>query len=236
MHVPVAATIVLGLLLGLRHALDADHVAAVAALTEGREGLRRSLLTGVWWGAGHALALGAVGGPLLAARATLPPRLVLGFELTAALMLIVLGSAALYGALRVRIHVHEHSHDGVLHAHLHFHAVPHEGESGHHHPHPLRFALRPLLVGSVHGLAGSGAPALLILTTVPTALIGCLYLGVFGVGSILGMSFMSLVLAAPLAMARRRAAWLYRPLRAAAGIGSLALGASLVWGILSAAV
>src|SRR5213593_4691683 len=121
MDVPIAATVFFGLILGLRHALDADHVAAVAALTGGRGGLCRSLLTGVSWGVGHALALGAAGGMVLTARAALPAHLVLAFELAAALMLIGLGAAALHGALRGRAHVHEHRHDGVLHAHLHFH-------------------------------------------------------------------------------------------------------------------
>lgn len=238
MDVSLTATLVLGLVLGLRHALDADHVAAVAAVLGERDGLRRSLLTGLCWGAGHSLTLGAAGGLILALRITIPERLALAFEFAVALMLAGLGAWALCGALRDRLHVHEHHHHGVSHAHLHFHAVPHRGEAGpaarggeetHRHPHPMRSAIRPLLIGGLQGLAGSAGPALLVLATAPTLLIGWLYLGMFGAGSILGMAAMSLALAAPLVIARRRSVWLHRALRAAAGLGSLALGVLLAW-------
>ena len=231
MNVPITTTVALGFILGLRHAIDADHVAAVAALTESRDGFRRALVNGFSWGIGHALTLGAAGGVALALRSAVPDRLARLFESGAALMLILLGAAALRGALRDRLHVHTHRHDDVSHAHLHFHAVPHAagGHAPHHHPHPVRFALRPFLVGGVHGLAGSAALALLVLTTLPTVLAGCLYLLVFGAGSTAGMMLMSLVLGAPLVIAQRRALWLSRGLRAAAGLGSLGIGLALLW-------
>ena len=231
MSVPITTTLALGFVLGLRHALDADHVAAVAALNASREGLRRALVNGFSWGAGHALTLGAAGGVALALRSAVPDRLALAFEFGVGLMLIVLGSAALRGVLRDRLHVHTHRHDDLSHAHLHFHAARHgAGEPApHHHPHAVRFALRPFLVGGAHGLAGSAALALLVLTEMPTVLAGCLYLLVFGAGSIAGMTLMSLVLGAPLVIARRRALWLARGLRAAAGLGSLGIGLAILW-------
>src|SRR5437867_5843800 len=125
----VPTTLMLGFVLGLRHALDADHVAAVAALTESRGGLRRAVVNGTSWGMGHALTIGLAGGTALLLRSAFPERLALAFEFAAALMLIVLGVVAMRGALRDRLHVHQHRHDGVAHAHLHFHAVPHEVES-----------------------------------------------------------------------------------------------------------
>jgi len=229
--VPIATTLGLGFVLGLRHALDADHVAAVAALSESREGLRRALVNGFSWGVGHALTLGAAGGLALALRSAIPDRLALLFEFGVGLMLILLGSAALRGSLRDRLHVHAHRHDDVSHAHLHFHAARHRaGEPApHRHPHTVRFALRPFLVGGAHGLAGSAALALLVLTEVPTVLAGCLYLLVFGAGSTAGMTLMSLVLGAPLVIAQRRALWLARGLRAAAGLGSLGIGLTILW-------
>lgn len=224
---PVAATLLLGFVLGLRHALDADHVAAVAALSTGRGGVRRALVTGISWGVGHAAVLGAVGIAVLFLRVGIPERLALLFELAVGMMLVGLGGVAIHGAFRAHLHAHAHRHDGVAHEHLHFHVMPHpdEEEDGiHRHPHPMRLAVRPLLVGGLHGLAGSAALSLLVLTTIPTILLGCVYLGLFGAGSVAGMAVMSLVLAAPLALARRRALWLHRTLRAAAGFGSLALG------------
>jgi len=229
--VPVMTTIAFGFVLGLRHALDADHVAAIAALARPGEGLRRALANGFSWGFGHALMIGLAGSLAIALRAAVPGRLALAFEFAAGLMLVVLGVAALRGALRDRLHVHQHLHDDVAHAHLHFHAAPHGrgAHAPHRHPHPFRLALRPFLVGSVHGLAGSAALALLVLATVPTALLGCLYLLLFGAGTTAGMMLMSLALGAPLVIARRRALWLSGALRAAAGLGSLGVGITLAW-------
>jgi sulfite exporter TauE/SafE len=220
----IPGTLLLGFVLGLRHALDADHLAAVAAMIGARGGLRRAFLTGLAWGAGHALALGAAGGSLLALRLSLPDRLAAIFELAVALMLIALGIAALAGMFRPRLHAHEHEHGGSRHLHLHLHSTP---EESHGHDHTVPSGLRPFLVGSLHGLAGTGALVLVVLTSLPGFLSGCLYLLVFGVGTIAGMVVMSLVLGAPLMIARRRAARLYALLRAAAGIGSLALGVSM---------
>ena len=241
LSVPIATTLALGFVLGLRHALDADHVAAVAALGEARDGYRRALVNGLSWGIGHALAIGAAGGLALALRSAVPEGLAVLFELAAALMLVVLGGAALRGALRDRLHVHEHRHGDVSHAHLHLHAAPHAVAAGrpqaddagaaapHAHPHPIRVALRPFLVGTVHGLAGSAALALLVLATVPTILAGCLYLLLFGAGTTVGMTLMSLALGVPLVLARRRAIGVSRGLRAAAGLGSLGIGLALAW-------
>ena len=229
----LVAILSLGFLLGLRHALDPDHLAAIAALSSGRGGLRRSLLDGLSWGAGHAMAVGVTGGTLIVFRITVPDRLVLVGEFMVALMLIGLGAAALVSALGSRLHVHEHEHDGVVHAHLHFHAFPHRGAAPHHHPHPFRMTLRPFLVGGAHGLAGSAALALLVVTTLPTVLFGWLYLGLFGIGSIAGMGIMSLAIGLPLVLARRRALWMHRALRAVAGVVSLLIGLDLAWGIAS---
>ncbi len=240
LSVPFTTTLALGFVLGLRHAVDADHLAAVAALGEARDGCRRALVNGLSWGIGHALALGAAGGLALALRSAVPQGLAVLFELAAALMLVVLGARALRGALRDRLHVHSHRHGDVTHAHLHFHAAPHSVDAGrpqpddagatapHAHPHPVRLALRPFLVGTVHGLAGSAALALLVLATVPSILAGCLYLVLFGAGTTVGMTLMSLVLGVPLVLARR-AIWVSRGLRAAAGLGSLGIGLALAW-------
>jgi hypothetical protein len=231
----VGAILILGFVLGMRHALDADHLAAVATLAGGRGGVGRAMATGLAWGIGHALVLGMVGGTLVVLKVAIPGRLVMAFESLVAVMLVALGGWALAGALRSRVHGHRHEHDGVVHDHLHFHPVPHAGDRSpagdapHRHPHPLRFALRPLLVGGVHGLAGSAALSLLVLATVPTVILGFVYLAVFGAGSIAGMGLMAAALGAPLVIARKRGLWLHRALRAAAGAGSLGIGFKVAW-------
>jgi high-affinity nickel permease len=231
LEIPVMTTLAFGFVLGLRHALDADHVAAVATLAVPGDGLRRALASGMSWGFGHALTIGLAGGTALVLRSAIPERLALVFEFAVGLMLLALGVMALRGAVRDRVHVHQHRHDDVAHAHLHFHAAAHAKETmaPHRHAHPFRFALRPFLVGSLHGLAGSAALALLVLATIPSILAGCLYLVLFGAGSTLGMMLMSLILGAPLLIARRRALWMSTALRAAAGLGSLGMGLSLAW-------
>ena len=231
--VSLAAALLLGFLLGMRHALDADHVAAVAVLASARDGLRQALSTGLAWGAGHALMIGAVGGALVVLRVSVPDPLARLFEMLVAVTLIGLGAAALRGALRARLHRHRHEHDGVVHEHLHFHPAPHRHDrpAPHRHPHPVRQALRPFLVGGLHGLAGSGALAVLVLSTIPTMLLGLLVLGIFSLGSVAGMGLMSLALGAPLAAAGRYAIRLHLALRAAAGMISLGLGLTLAWRI-----
>lgn len=222
------STLGVAFLLGMRHALDADHVAAVATFTGRRGGLRQALRDGFSWGAGHAATVAVIGGLLVGLRLHVPDRIGQLFESLVGLMLIGLGCYALANALRSRLHAHRHEHDGVVHSHLHFHPVPHQGAAPHRHPHPLRPALRPFLVGGLHGLAGSAAVVLLVLTTIPTILAGCLFLGLFGIGSMIGMGFVSLLLGAPLAVARARGDWLQRGLGAAAGMASIVIGLTVV--------
>lgn len=226
--VALLSTLGVAFLLGMRHAFDADHVAAVATFTGRRDGLRQALRDGLSWGAGHAVTVAVIGGLLVGLRLNVPDRIGRMFEPLVGLMLIGLGSVALVNALRSRLHAHEHKHDGVVHSHLHFHPTPHRGEAPHRHPHPFRPALRPFLVGGLHGLAGSAAVVILILTTIPTILAGCLYLGLFGIGSMVGMALVSLVLGAPLAMARHRGLWLQRGLSVAAGLASILIGLAMV--------
>ncbi len=226
--VALLPTLGVAFLLGIRHAFDADHVAAVATFTGRRDGLRQALRDGLSWGAGHALTVAVIGGILVGLRLNVPDRIGRMFESLAGLMLIGLGSVALVNALRSRLHAHEHEHDGVVHSHLHFHPTPHRGEAPHRHPHPFRPALRPFLAGGLHGLAGSAAAVILILTTIPTILAGCLYLGLFGLGSMAGMALVSLVLGAPLAMARHRGLWMQHGLSVAAGLASILIGLAMV--------
>jgi ABC-type nickel/cobalt efflux system permease component RcnA len=216
-----------GFVLGLRHALDPDHVVAVTTLASQKIGLRRTSLVGAFWGLGHALSLGAVGGVILALRLQVPPVVSQALEALVAVMLILLGTLALRRALRWKLHAHPHQHDGATH--VHFHAHERAKAPVHQHPHPLQGGLRPFLVGTVHGLAGSAGLALLALGAAPTLTAGLVYLAVFAVGSVAGMILLSVVMSVPLAYVESRYGRLHRAVQVAAGAVSVAFGLYLLW-------
>jgi high-affinity nickel permease len=188
----------IGFLLGLRHALDADHVAAVSTFV-GREGNPyRSCVVGTFWGIGHAstLLVAAVLTTVLQVR--VPSEIHSLLEATVAIVLIGLGGHTLLRvAGTVRLHRHEHTHDGVSHRHLHLHVGARDVHS---HDHLIRHGRRPLLMGALHGLAGSGALLLLALATMPSTLHVLLYITIFGVGSMVGMLAVSGLIGIPFAM------------------------------------
>jgi hypothetical protein len=215
-----------GFVLGLRHALDPDHVVAVATLSTQRAGLRRTSLIGAFWGLGHALTLSLAGGAILALRLAVPPAVAEGLESLVGLMLIALGAIALRRALRWRLHAHPHQHDGATHVHFHAHR---RGDAHlHEHAHRLRDGLRPFLVGSVHGLAGSAGVALVAVAAAPGLLEGLAYLVMLGLGSIAGMLALSGLMSLPLAYLETRYAAVHRAVQLAAAVASVSFGAWLL--------
>jgi len=183
--------ILLGALLGLRHATDADHVVAVTAIVARERSMLRAARIGALWGVGHTITLLVLGGALVAFRLAIPARVGLGLEFGVAVMLVGLG----YSNLR---------------------APPREATE--------RSVMRPLLVGTVHGLAGSAAVALLVLTTIRETLPALAYLLVFGLGTILGMMAVTVILAAPALYAGSRIGRVQTGIRVAAGALSIAFG------------
>jgi ABC-type nickel/cobalt efflux system permease component RcnA len=149
-------------------------------------------------------------------------------ELGVALMIIALGVNAVARALRGRAdaHLHRHRHGGVEHAHVHFHEHDSrgaEGEAGHTHV-VARVGLKPVLVGAMHGLAGSAALTLLVLAQIDSAALGLLYLAVFGLGSVVGMMLMSGLVGLPFALGARRVGGFSYGLQVAVGALSIAFG------------
>jgi len=193
----------LGLALGIRHATDPDHVVAVAAITARTRRLLPAALLGVVWGLGHTLTLFVVGAAIIAFNLVMPPRLGLALEFAVAIALIAVGAL------------------NIGHRH---------GETAHANDAPLP-AGRAFGVGLVHGLAGSAAVALLVLATVRDPFWACLYLLVFGLGTLIGMVLVTTGFAAPLTMATARWPWLSGRIRLATGLLSIAFGAWLVWQI-----
>jgi ABC-type nickel/cobalt efflux system permease component RcnA len=218
----------LGFLFGLKHATEVDHIVAVSTIVSEQRNILRSALVGGLWGIGHTAALLVVGAIVLALRINIPESVSTWLEFGVALMIIALGASAVVRALRKRsrVHMHQHSHDDVSHIHIHFH----EDETEHTRPvaahsHAIkRIGIKPLLVGAMHGLAGSAALTLLVLTQIESTALGLLYLGVFGIGSILGMLLMSGLIGLPFALTARRLSTMHYGLQTGAGALSVAFG------------
>lgn len=226
---PIWTTLALGFVLGLRHALDADHLAAVSTFVTEEKSLRRSSLIGVYWGMGHTAALLVFGMGVAAFRVALTPRFAQVLEFIVACMLVFLGANVLVKLAKDNaVHVHSHEHDGVPHSHLHLHVG---GAAHEHRHHILRLGGRPFIVGVVHGLAGTAALMMLVVGAIPSLLLAAGYILIFGVGSIGGMTVMSLLMTLPLALAARRLHLLERVIRLAAGLFSLGFGLYLGWDV-----
>lgn len=185
--------ILIGVLLGLRHATDADHVVAVTTIVAREGSLTRAAWVGAVWGIGHTLTLVLLGGAIIAFRLVIPPRVGLGLEFGVAVMLIGLG----FSNIRRR-------DDDVA---------------------PT--LSRPLLVGIVHGLAGSAAVALLVLATIREPLAAAAYLMMFGFGTILGMMAVTAILAVPALYAGNRVQRMRVGVRVTAGALSIVFGVLL---------
>jgi high-affinity nickel permease len=245
---PFLSVLLLGFFLGMRHATDADHVIAVATIVNRQRSVLAAAWTGALWGVGHTLTILAVGSAIVLFGLVVPPRVGLGMEFSVAIMLIVLGILTLTGVTR-RIHeasvgpphtssedrhAHPHVHGDYVHSHVHGHAPDAHGHAEEATPQArldrllgrfgLYQVLRPLVVGLVHGLAGSAAVALLVLAAISDPWWATGYLLVFGLGTIAGMMLITLAVAVPFAVTARRFAWLNRHLATASGVLSLAFG------------
>jgi hypothetical protein len=215
----------LGVLQGVRHALEPDHLAAVSTLAGERPGARGGFWLGASWGVGHTLSLVLVGGSLAAVGAQLSPQWSAAFELGVGFMLVVLGVRAIVHAAREgRAGAHHlHAHGVVAHAH----AAPEA------HVHAGRFVLstRPLIIGLVHGLAGSGALSALVIAELPTAASRVAFIALFGLGSVLGMAVLTALVGTPLARLQRAGAWATRLMML---IGTVSVALGLWWASQSA--
>jgi len=232
--VGVFALLAFGLVFGLKHATEVDHVVAVSTIVSEHRNVWRSALVGGLWGVGHTASLIIVGVLVLVFRVAIPQRVANWLEFGVALMIIALGVLAITRVLRKRadIHLHRHIHDGQSHVHVHFHehgtehasAVSSDASSLRHSHAIARIGFKPLLVGAMHGLAGSAALALLVLTQIQSILLGLLYLGLFGLGSTAGMLLMSSLIGLPFALSGRRLTSINYGLQTAAGTLSIAFG------------
>lgn len=229
MEPSIFAAFGLGLLLGIQHALDPDHLIAVSTIVSEHKNLKWASLIGAFWGLGHTATLFAVGLLVIGLRLTIPERLALGLEFLVAIMLVFLGLRILWQSFGVeKVHLHTHTHNPETHTHFHVHANPKED---HGHPHPFKAMRRPFFVGMVHGLAGSAALMLLVLGTIPSALAGLAYIVIFGLGSVGGMLILSSLISLPFVLTAQRFTILNRWIRVLAGLASVIFGLTLGWEI-----
>ena len=256
----VLSFLLLGFFLGMRHATDADHVVAIATIVSRERSMVGSALIGAAWGVGHTMTVMAVGAAIIVFGVVIPPRLGLSMEFAVGIMLVLLGILTLTGMGRAVgvAHVHAgvpggHGHALDLHDHLHAH-----GDYLHQHPHghlpgahghveehtPLarldrsglgRMAyyswLRPFVVGLVHGLAGSAAVALMVLSIIREPLAAVGYLLLFGLGTIVGMMLITLILSAPFVFTAVNLPKFNWRLRVASGLVSFLFGVVLIYSI-----
>ena len=192
----------LGFALGIRHALDPDHLVAVSTIVSRHKSVVRSSIVGAFWGVGHTASLLICGIVVLALRLRIPDSFVAAAERAVAVMLVLLGVNALWRAIRgSKVHAHFHTHEGRRH--IHFHAHQAQSQGSHDHRHVFEMGLRSLLIGMVHGLAGTGALMILVIAAAPSLLAGSIYILLFGLGSIAGMLILSSAISIPFVVSAR---------------------------------
>ncbi len=216
----------MGLLIGLRHAIETDHLAAVATLATRSRSMRQTIRLGATWGVGHTLTLFLFGSVVLWMDTVIPEPLAQGLEFAVGGMLVLLGLDVLHRLWRERVHFHLHRHeDGTVHVHAHSHrGQKQHDDAAHAHEHPQGFSLRALLVGMMHGMAGSAALILLTLQTIQDPWMGMVHILVFGLGSVVGMALVSAVIAVPMQLTDRRLTWAHGMFQALIGLFTTATG------------
>jgi high-affinity nickel permease len=228
---PMFGILSLGFLLGMQHALEADHIAAVSSIAARRSDVRDIVKHGLTWGLGHTLTLFVFASAAILLGHAIPDTLARPIEAAVGVMLIGLGTHVLWRLWRDRVHFHQHRHgDGTRHIHVHSHAgeTTAHGLSAHAHAHGFRW--RTLLVGLMHGMAGSAALLVLAVSQAASPATAVAYVLLFGLGSMLGMGALSAVIAVPLAVSARWLTWANRGLQGAVGVVTIAVGVGTVWG------
>jgi high-affinity nickel permease len=215
----------LGFLLGMQHALEADHIAAVSSIAARRSRIGDIVKHGLTWGLGHTLTLFVFAGVAILLGRAIPESVAKPIEGAVGIMLIGLGAHVLWRLWRDRVHFHRHGHaDGTVHFHAHSHA----GDTLQHvrtlHAHEHGFRWRTLLVGLMHGMAGSAALLVLAATQASGPAAGLGYVALFGIGSMIGMGALSAVIAVPITVSARFLTAANHGLQGAVGVVTIGVG------------
>jgi len=217
------SVLVIGFVLGLQHATEADHLAAVSTIVSEKKNLFTASIVGGLWGVGHTISLFTVGLVVILLKFQISESLETKLEACVGAMLILLGLNALRKLFKAsKVHVHSHEHDGHQHVHIHTHSK--SAEESHH-----RLSPRSIFIGMVHGLAGSAALMLLVVPTIKSESVALVYILIFGIGSVGGMMAMSFLIGLPFHFTAGRFDILNRGIRLIAGLFSLGLGFSIMY-------
>lgn len=221
----------------MRHALEADHVAAVASLATKTTSMKSAIRQGTVWGLGHTFTLFLFSTIVIMTDSIIPEYFANGLEFTVGIMLVFLGGDVIRRLIRDKIHFHSHQHDNKV---IHFHAHKHTNKlasnkshatSVHKHEHNTDFPIRALYVGMMHGMAGSAALIILTLQSVTSVSTGLLYILMFGIGSIIGMAALSVIIVIPLQHTAKGLTWINNGLQGVIGVATIALGSMLIYDI-----
>ena len=219
----------LGFLLGMQHALEADHIAAVSSIAARRSDVADIVKHGLTWGLGHTLTLFVFAGAAILLGHAIPERLARPLESGVGIMLVGLGAHVLWRLWRDRVHFHIHGHgDGTVHIHAHSHAGETVAHDRARHAHVHGFRWRTLVVGLMHGMAGSAALLVLAVSQAANPVAGLGYVALFGVGSMVGMGALSAVIAVPIAISARWLTAANRGLQGAVGVVTIAIGVATI--------
>jgi high-affinity nickel permease len=220
----------LGFLLGMQHALEADHIAAVSSIAARRTDIGDIVRHGLTWGLGHTLTLFVFAGAAILLGRAIPEHFARPIETAVGVMLIGLGAHVLWRLWRDRVHFHRHCHgDGTVHIHVHSHAGETVAHARAPHAHAHGFRWRTLLVGLMHGMAGSAALLVLALSQAASPAAGLGYVALFGIGSMVGMGALSTVIAVPLAVSARGLTRVNSGLQGIVGVVTVAIGVVTIY-------
>ena len=228
------AALALGVVLGLKHSLDPDHVVAVSTIVSEYRNPLRSFWVGVSWGLGHTTTLLLIGVVIILLRLTIPDRLALMLEFLVGIMLVGMGAQVIYGFRKRRVHQHEHDHTEEEHLHYHAHGPAQAVETGAGHHSAIDVGKpflrkKSYLVGTVHGVAGSAALTLLVLASIDSAIAGVAYILLFGLGSVLSMGIMTIVISLPFMVSAQRMPRMNEVFKVGVGALSIVIGVMIMY-------
>jgi hypothetical protein len=220
----------LGFLVGMQHALEADHIAAVSSIAARGTRMADIIKHGLTWGLGHTLTLFSFAGAAIVLGWAIPDILAHSLESAVGVMLVGLGAHVLWRLWRDRVHFNW-LRDGGQHIHAHSHAGGRVRQGSREDGHEHGFRWRSLAVGLMHGMAGSAALLVLAVSAVADPLQAVAYVVLFGLGSMIGMGALSSVIAVPLVISARLLKWTNHGLRAAVGLVTIGIGATTIYTI-----